>query len=208
MRVAFTGASGAGKTTLVKFVSNTYRLPWLNGSSGDLKTVSDTRQLTRKGLVQGRGHRDVIQSGHANPQASWENQTAILVRRAELLYQENEFVTDRSPIDNVVYMLMQSSMYRSEQDVEKFIFEAGKHLPRITHLIQVRTFGQTEDNGSRVPNIFFQEMVEAVFDHVINSFYQNDNVYPKPDLLILDPSSIEDRYAKIRDFLLKVNYLE
>lgn len=202
MRVAFTGPSGAGKTTLVKFINETYGLPWLNGSSGDLKTVSDTRRLTRDGLVQGRGHLEVIKSGHANPAAAWTNQLCVLTRRNDLVNSNGDYVTDRCPMDNIVYMLTQTSMYRDPKEIETFINMAAKHMMCLTHVIQLKPLGWVEDNGSRIPNIYYQNMIDAVFCRVIEQYYEAKIDWtPKPKLLVLETSNLDKRKELIKNFL-------
>jgi hypothetical protein len=179
LRIAFAGSSGAGKTTMVNYLKEKYKLPWINGSSGQIKHEQDNFQLKLMGLDQGHGHAAVIRSGHQNPIAAGCNQQAILRGRIAAMRSAGlNFVTDRSPIDSIVYMLMQCSMYEGEVWCGEFIKEAKQALAMLTHIIWVRPLDHVEDNGSRVPNIFFQQVVDGTFDMVISKLMW-DGIPPK-----------------------------
>jgi len=184
MRIAFTGPSGSGKTTLVKYVTEKYGIPWLNGSSG--------------GLDQGRGHAAIIRSGHINPIAAGYNQRTILDGRAKLMWDNDNWVTDRSPIDNIVYMLLQCSMYEEERWCYKFVNDARMVLQRVTHLVWVRPLNFVEDNKSRVANIYFQDMVDGIFAKVMNDA-EEEHILPMT--IELKNEGKEERFKKLDEFL-------
>jgi hypothetical protein len=200
MKIAFTGPSGSGKTTLVKFVEKEFGIPWLNGSSGELKSEADTTRLAVQGLVQQHGHRAVIVSGHNNPTAAVANQHKILTRRNELMAAADDFVTDRSQVDNWVYYWMQCSMHVKDEDATWFRKECEKGLDQnVTHLIFVPTMlNPIEDNKSRIASFHYQKMVSILFEFAIAHWDFGDSDL-KP--LMLDMMDLEERKEAIRHHL-------
>ncbi len=108
MKLAFSGPSGLGKTTLCKFVTETMDVPWISVSAGDLFTEGDKGGLEEKFGYKGQGYKAVINLSAINPEFGAAFQKTLLKRRAELIRTTPNFVIDRSPIDNVVYMLSQN----------------------------------------------------------------------------------------------------
>lgn len=183
MKVAFCGTSGAGKTTLVKYVSGKYGLPHISGSSGDLKTEHDKNILPE---INGKGHENVIVYSATHPEEGMLNQEQILYRRTQAIINNNRFVTDRSPIDNMVYMTLQCSYHKdiSRERCQNFVdiaLKAWEGLTHIIYIVPVQPEGHIENNGSRIVNPFYQVSVDAAFDHWL-SFFQ-DQIF-KPCLRI------------------------
>jgi ABC-type dipeptide/oligopeptide/nickel transport system ATPase subunit len=202
MKVAFTGASGSGKTTLVHYVEKFHGLPWINGSSGEIKTLADNAKLQSEGLVIGKGHREVIQSGHANPEAAINNQWAILRRRSDIIHNTPNFITDRSPIDNWVYYLLQCSMYQTEDESVRFLEQCKEAIKGLTHVIYIPTMFQPEDNGSRIPNFWFQMMVSTVFKNAFDLFQNYADIEGwEVKFLCLHMKNLELRKQAVTEFL-------
>lgn len=201
MRVCFTGSSGSGKTTLVHYVQQEFELPWLNGSSGGLKDDVTIDRIESLGLKQGQGHREIIQSGHAHPTAAWENQKAILLGRNNLMNAHDRFVTDRSPIDNMVYATLQCGPYQHETDMNEFMDNALSAMARPTHLIYIPSMlPSIEDNGSRITNPMYQRAVDFVFKGMIEEIYDCGTPW-LPKLLTLNVVDLEERKRIIVEFL-------
>lgn len=164
-KIAFTGASGSGKTTLVKWVSKEWDIPHFSGSSGDLKIESDKKYLLDKYGFNGEaGHANVIQESHKNPEFGYELQCMIQERRAELIRDHDNFVTDRSPLDNWVYFLLQSAPYQTEEVVEQFMVKCLNAMMELDYVIYIPSLIPIENNGSRVANLHYQRAVDAIFD--------------------------------------------
>jgi deoxyadenosine/deoxycytidine kinase len=202
MRVAFTGPSGSGKTTLVQYVQEKYQLPWYNGSSGVVKSEEQNAFLMASGLAVGEGHARVIQTGHMNPYAAKLNQRAILYSRIEKFKMaaqaEESFVTDRSLFDNIVYYIMQASLYETEQDTEQFIREALSAMMYLTHIIFIPTAIPVENNGSRVANWYYQRAVNSIFQEVLKMDLTKS--YAIPPMLELHDSRLKQRKDHIDSF--------
>lgn len=198
MKVAFTGTSGAGKTTLVKYVAEKYGLPWISGSSGDLKTQEDKDRFPE---IQGKGHEHVIVQSALNPYLGWENQLQILQRRKEAIENNSSFVTDRSPVDNMVYMLMQCAYHKEIDDHMVSLFKQTclEAWSKLTHVIYIKPCQPEgiENNNSRVTNLHYQQSIDAVFNYWLMEF----STWPGPYILKLTRWDLENRKSDIDRFL-------
>jgi len=165
MKIAFTGASGSGKTTLVKHVAKELDIPHFSGSSGDLKIESDKKYLFDKYGFKGEaGHLNVIQESHKNPEFGFELQCMVQERRAELIRDHDHFVTDRSPLDNWVYFLLQSAPYQTEEVVQEFMDKCINAMRGLDFVIYIPSMIPIEDNGSRVANLHYQRAIDSIFN--------------------------------------------
>ena len=201
MKLAFTGSSGSGKTTLVHYVKESYNLKWLNGSSGDIKNEDQQTFLKARGMNVGNGHAEIIRAGHENPVVGVFNQDFILQARLDLIKSNDNFVTDRSPIDNIVYYIMQCGPYVTEKDTAEFIDKALQGLQELTHLIYIPAMlPQIEDNGSRIANTHYQSAVDAVFKMVLIK-YMDQLAIGGPKLLVIDVVDLEERKKLVYNFL-------
>src|SRR5690606_13957187 len=122
LKVAFSGSSGSGKTTLVTFVAEQLGLTHRSGSAGDLKKEGDKQLLDEVFQYPGGGHVGVIRYSAINPEYGITNQRLLQIRRAEVIRENNNFVTDRSPADNLTYFINQCGYHPMVTDsmVEQF----------------------------------------------------------------------------------------
>lgn len=199
LKVAFTGPSGTGKTTLVQFVKEELGLTWLNGSSGGLKDPEKNKELYESGLNVGKGHKEVIQSGHRHPSLAWENQRAISAARAKLILNNKHFVTDRSPIDILVYATIQCGPYITDKDIQALEAESYAIASNLTHIIYIPTmWSPVEDNGSRIPNFYYQKAMGSVFEMYLDRFKR---AVPGQKILYIDTSNLMFRKELVTKFL-------
>jgi len=201
LKVAFSGPSGLGKSTLCKYIQDAISLEWLSTSAGDIFTGADVALLKDKYGYSQSGHRDVINLSADNPEFGWTFQRLILNRRADQIFTHNDFVIDRSPMDNVAYMLSQISHQASEDDIKGFIQTAQIAYQELTHVIQIRhspDIPSIEDNGSRIPNTYFQKYISDVFMGVYARYFANQ---PGPRVITIDFWDLTERKRVVRDFL-------
>jgi hypothetical protein len=204
MKVAFTGSSGAGKTTLVTFVKDTLGLTHLSGSAGDLKTEGDKMIIDEIYGYPGGGHVGVIKFSALNPEYGLMNQKFLQIRRKELIMNNENFVTDRSPIDNLTYFINQMGYHPMVTDaiVEEFMKECLEAWEELTHVIYVKAVqpNEVEKNGSRVANRYYQKAIDAQFEYwLVNFFVKNAQVGPK--ILTLDMWDLDTRKEVVTEFL-------
>jgi hypothetical protein len=175
MKIAFTGSSGSGKTTLATWLAEEKDLTFIPGSSGGLKTDEDRKFLKENfGFEGGKGHANVIQQSHINPELGYYIQSTVRRRRAELIRNNDDFVTDRSPLDNWVYFILQASTYQSQENCNNFLVKVTEMFKDLDAVIYVPSmFSNIENNGSRVSNVYFQQAVDAYFELCFRNFQRS-----------------------------------
>jgi hypothetical protein len=210
-KIAFSGSSGSGKTTLVQFVANELGIPHLSGSAGDLKTEEDKLILHEEHGYPGGGHSAVIKYSALNPEYGLLNQQMLQRRRHQLILGEHpllthggSFVTDRSPVDNLVYFLLQVGYHPSVSDeiTEKHMKDCLAAWNELTHVIYVKAVQprEVERNHRRVDNKFFQKTVDAAFEFWIKTFFIKESI-DGPEVLIIDYWDLEQRKEAVLSFI-------
>lgn len=204
MKVALSGASGSGKTTLVEFIRDEFNLFHISGSAGDIKKEIDKLYIDELYDYPGGSHAGVIRFSALNPEYGINNQRILQQRRSEMIFENDNFVTDRSPADNLTYFINQCAFHPMVTDemVElhaKACLEAWNEL---THVIYVKSVQpiEVERNGNRIANKWYQKAIDAQFHYWIDNYF-----IPKslggPEVLIIDFWDLEQRKEVIKDFL-------
>lgn len=167
-KIAFSGASGIGKTTLANWLSSKLNLPFVSSSMSDL--LPETKGINQSELV-------------ANP--NFDNEVLLLNKRHSLYnsYMDG-FVTDRSYLDSMAYLLIKLSHKLDSKDVRAFMQICREYLIRdFTHLILLDYSGEAlstwnlEDNKKRVTNPYFQFMVGSAMRNILVNFYEDGQEY-------------------------------
>lgn len=173
-KIFICGTSGIGKTTLAKHIARSRNTPFINGSS----TV-----LWNKFNIE--NHKELLELGFKDPQRGLDFQHELLKYRVEITKGLKGFVTDRSPIDNLVYFLYQNAPYLSERDVHQYIDQCNFSMQKICDynfqnmklLYLTRDFQQGDtmgiivNDGKRIDNHYYQDMMDNLFQHVIDKDY-------------------------------------
>ena len=114
--------------------------------------------------------------------------------------QNTDFVTDRSPLDNLVYYTLQASWNQGKDDMNTiFIDKCKEAMSEVTHLIYIKPCqpdGKVEDNGSRISNKLYQEAVDSVFHAFLPKLIRQPT-----KLLILDFWDLDLRKQVVSEFL-------
>lgn len=203
MRIAFTGSSGSGKTTMVKFVADQFNLEHISGSAGDVLSNGDKAYLRQTyGYDGGKGHLGVITESAKNPAYGLANQWLLQRRRAEIIKMNDNFVTDRSPIDNLTYFISQVGYHNGvdDREVEKFISACQDAWTYLTHVIYIKAVqpGAVENNGSRIANRYYQRAIDAQFQFWLDEVFRRTK---GPKVLTIDFWDINQRKELITNFL-------
>lgn len=213
-RIAFVGASGTGKTTLAKYISDKYGIPFLSGSYSDL--VPETKDVKHVDMMD-KGVMALLN----------EEYTLINLRRKSYQQMWDGFVTDRSPVDNLAYFIYKLSHKVPQCEVETFESIVERVISsNITHLIFIPftdvmlTQWETEDNNKRIVNNYFQWQISQLMGGILSlkdytrkkALFIEDKDYNQGTIrcnrtdikvLILDKIDIEDRKRSIDKWLKK-----
>lgn len=185
-KIFISGVSGSGKTTLAKYIAARYRIPFINGSS---------KVLWEKYNV--KSHKDLITKCNEDHKMAVDFQYELLEYRKEQLKGVSEFVTDRAPLDNLVYYLLQISHMEETEATNGFVeaCESTYDLFEYQQIFIDMEYYPIEDDGYRIVNAHYQRMVNCVFKDIIRSgkLIQRDN------LTIVNDWGWEDRVKLVED---------
>ena len=158
-RIFITGASGIGKTTIAKILSEKYGIPYISSSAS---MVWDKYGF--------KDHAEAHRVSVLNPGIGLSYQRDILALRKTQLVGDS-WVTDRSPMDNIAYMLLTLNHALPPETVYYFMVEALEMMSKSTCLIHLKwdKHCTLEDNGKRIINPYYQGMVDAIITHVIEN---------------------------------------
>lgn len=154
-RINLTGASGMGKTTLAKWISETYQIPFVSGSYSDL--VPETAKMP---------HKDMI---NQDAKLIQEQDTQVLNLRRKAFDSFETMVSDRSYLDSAAYFINKLSHRISQCETEQFI-EICRELtckqcdkvifiPADTYHLK---HWEMEDNGKRSTNLYFHIEISQI----------------------------------------------
>src|SRR6478735_8320925 len=205
MKVAFSGSSGSGKTTLVTFVAEALGLQHISGSAGDVKQEGDKMIIDEFFKYPGGGHHGVIAYSALNPTYGIMNQKMLQMRRQQIIETNDQFVTDRSPADNMTYFISQVGYHPEVSDAmaEEFFKNCVQAWEGLTHVIYVKAVQPkntgVEFNGSRIANAWYQKSVDVQFEYWIDRL--NQASLSGPEVMIIDYWDLDMRKEKVLEFL-------
>ena len=168
MRIVIVGPSGTGKTTLAQELGKRNNIPFISASA--------------KGLFKCYGfkdHKDIIRCAIENPKKGFDFQMELMLTRNNLFKQYKDFISARSPIDIWVYFLLQNSSQLSGPQCEILYELYLKGLENIDKVIYLPHTSEidTEEDGVRITNRYFQYMVDSLFDKVIFDLRKMDLIW-------------------------------
>jgi len=170
-RIFICGPSSAGKTTLAKYIAKEFNVPYIFTDGAALRSKFGYNN-----------HLDIIRASFSFPTEGFEYQSELFKERKSLIVDNNEFVMDRSPIDNIVYFLLQCSPVMPQDVCKAFIDDCKALLSEATHIIVLKSASSVENDNVRIVNNYYQGLTDGVFYHVINNIvgitYYNSLLYP------------------------------
>lgn len=186
IKIGVSGASGVGKTTLSKAISEKFNIAFITGSARMSLTQEDLSELMSiRGLKNNwsnKNHLDNILNSLIDPPFGLELQNRILNRRKVCLESSNSFITDRTPIDNMVYFMMQNSVVLGPGDTINYINSCVDVLLKnfdVVFFIRTSGMEDVEDDGLRINNLPYQMMIDNIFKYITSTYIQSrDNAIP------------------------------
>ena len=95
-----------------------------------------------------------------------------------MIKENDSFITDRTPLDNIVYTIIQLGPSISSDETLKYIQRAKEVYKSVEEEYQHIHLGLNNDmlgemlienDGMRIPNFYYQLMVESVFRTCLDS---------------------------------------
>nr|DAL41706.1 MAG TPA_asm: AAA domain protein [Caudoviricetes sp.] len=161
LKIQLTGCSGVGKTTLSKWLSEELRIKFISGSYSDL--VPQTRN---------EKHSDMITK---DPKVIYQQDYQVMNLRHKQLAFEDRFITDRSYVDSIVYLINKLSVHIRQCDIESFIGNCEALLSlECTHLIFIPfslkflNNWDIEDNNKRILNGYYQFQISQLIYGILD----------------------------------------
>ncbi len=149
-RIAFTGASGTGKTTLAKYLAESLALE-VNPIGS--RSVAKAMGFDSPYDVDAAGKRSEFQRRLLEEKRAWEN-------------EHDSFVTDRTTIDNLAY----TALHNVESIYEETIASVLDGFERYTHVFfcPIDSFCSPGDDPARVSSLAYHRIYEAQIQGLIN----------------------------------------
>jgi GTPase SAR1 family protein len=171
MKILLSGPSGVGKTTMANDISKEWDIPFIQGSS---KNLWDKYRI--------KSHQHLIELCNNDLRFAVDFQYELLEVRKKIMKMNESFVTDRSPLDSMVYFLLNVSDRVDSNETLNYIKECSKSFPdKYIQIFLGLTSGMLiqkgiEDDGFRINNIYYQLMVNNIFKGVIEGNWLDMNM--------------------------------
>lgn len=163
LRIQFAGPSGVGKTTLAKWLEETYEIPFVSGS------VSDLLPQTKE-----ESHKDML--SHDKTEL-YTQDFQILNLRNKLYSNKDNYVSDRSYLDSAAYFMYKQSGTIPQCEMEHFFELCKKCLVEQTDILIVIGFTPymvknwvMEDNNKRIMNKYFQAQISYIMKYILTEW--------------------------------------
>lgn len=167
MIVYLSGVSGTGKTTLGNNIVENLK-----------RKIFDSEFISFSGKVLWEAygissHADLIQKGKLQPNWLYEYQLALLNQRINVLNTldpEMIYVTDRSPVDNLVYTISELSDVLPKELLDDYIYKCQEALNMHPYVLGLHNFNPgifITDDSFRIVSPFYQVMIDAIFKLVV-----------------------------------------
>lgn len=161
LKIQLTGCSGVGKTTLSKWLAQELDIEFISGSYSDL--VPQTRN---------EKHSDMITK---DPKVIYQQDNQVMNLRHKQLAFKDRFITDRSYVDSIAYLINKLSVHIRQCDIEAFIGNCEALLSlECTHLIFIPfslkflNNWDIEDNNKRILNGYYQFQISQLIYGILD----------------------------------------
>lgn len=172
LRIAFCGASGTGKTTLAKWVSDQYHIPMNPIGS---RIVAKEMGFESPYDVDKAGKREEFQRRLQAKKIAWEMENDI-------------FVTDRTTLDDFSY----TALHDVRAVDEVFIGKAFAHMNRYTHVFYCPTdsFCDPGDDPQRIKDMAYHRVFDMMMLGCLTNWQHSSGTF---GYYVLDQSDLTER---------------
>ena len=164
LKINLVGPSGMGKTTLAKWISDKYNIPFVSGSYSDL--VPSTAKTSQGDMV------------NAPVEEILRDDYKLLNLRKKLYYEHENHVSDRSFVDSAAYFINKLSHRVQQCETENFIeICRSLTLAYSQYLIYLPAGKEhinkwmVEDNHKRSTNLFYHIEISQIIDWLMFDFW-------------------------------------
>lgn len=186
MRIAFSGSGGTGKTTLLEAVNKELDLPVIGEGIREWlaeHNFSDFKEMKVKDVVQ--------------------MQEDTLKRKMEIESQLQNFISDRTTIDNLSYALRWIGSIDTEYDtwMAQYITQAMNHANANYDIIFLLPWGELplEKDGTRSSKQWYQYMMQNIIERHV---YMLERPYVYEVMTV----SLEDRVNECSSIIKNVDF--
>lgn len=164
------GPSGVGKTTLCNYISQRHNIPFV---------PSSTKVLWKEEGI--KSHEEIIKRCALEPMWGLDFQYKSLGLRQVVMNDYDHFVTDRSPLCNLVYTLTQVSPYVIPEATHGYVKAVHslmeqflKEKDAVFIYIPFNKETVLEDNNMRVMSTHYQIALSAIYESVMKPYANSD----------------------------------
>lgn len=161
VRIFISGVSGTGKTKLAKHIESKYGIPFISTSG---------KALWREFNI--RSHQDLILQSIKDPEFALRYQERLLAYREEVLNGQVSFVSDRGPLDNLLYFSMQVAPHVDNSvsyNYSEKCFLMQQRYCDIQIFLELSRDIPLEDDGMRVTSRLYQKGMNAIINDIIQT---------------------------------------
>ncbi len=189
MKIQICGPSGAGKTTLAKFIAEQFGIPYIHTDGPGLRK-----------LYGCESHSDIIKMTAADIVKGNMYQYELLAQRSQLSMGDS-YVMDRSFVDSIAYFLLQNSAFNTEQETVAFISKTLAVCHRCTHLIMIPPlYTNPEEDGVRIQNLQYQKMTWEMMKYAAEE-YRMDQAMNYLTPLLIETYDLDERKRIVFQYL-------
>lgn len=179
MRISFTGASGTGKSTLAQWVRDTYQLEFNPVGS---RSVAKDMGYDNPYDVDAAGKRQEFQDRLLRSKLEWE-------------LEHPAFVTDRTPLDNLVYTVMHAPYGPSEDYTSRALGGVARY--DVVFYCPLGAFINIDGDPHRVSDMAYHKR----YDEILRSYLGNHFPEGSTCMVTLHDRDLEARKATVAGVL-------
>jgi deoxyadenosine/deoxycytidine kinase len=177
MIVYISGVSGVGKTTLaqnlLKKLTEEKSIHFYRANKIEFISFS-AKELWSKHNI--KNHQDLISRGKSDINFLWSFQLELLEYRANIIKNldpHSIYITDRSPIDNLVYTISEVSNTELSNRIPEYVKICEELLNQHPYIFSLHDFNPDntiQDDSYRITSPYYQLMINSIFKAVVWDF--------------------------------------